>query len=377
MAWLKWCAVLLLAMSSLSGCAAAGRAPRAGGDGGVADSGADAGDAGGPDFTACETSTQFAEPEPATLMFQVDSSGSMNCDATDVACQVGDPTPAPDDSRWDALRAAMGQALMALPDTTVGGLMHFPLTFSCAGAESTVDLGAMSSNRGTIVTALDGITPEGITPTHDAVLYAFSNLRMANAAHPFLVLATDGEATVCEGCDPACSEAAQGMDNQQMVEDIRAAASEGIRTFVIGVPGSQNFRGILSAMAEAGGTGVSAGCSENGPNYCHYDLTDSAVDLSGQLVSVLGEISDALLSCEYAIPANPDGAFDAERVNVVITDENGEETVIPRDAAKTNGWDYDADQSHIILHGTACETAQMSSTGSRIDIAFGCPTVLI
>lgn len=370
------CAVLLFVGVGLIGCAAAGRSPRAIGDAGASDAAAD-GESQTPDFAACETSTQFAEPEPATLMFQVDSSGSMNCDATDAACVTGDPTPADDDSRWDALRAAMGQALTALPDSTIGGLMHFPLTFSCAGAERTVDFGAMATNRAPIATALDGITPEGITPTHDAVLTALANLRLANAAHPFLVLATDGEATVCEGCDPACSEAAQVMDNQQMVEDIRAAASEGIRTFVIGVPGSQNFREILSAMADAGGTGVTAGCSANGPSYCHYDLTDDTVDLAGQLAAVLGEIGDAVLSCEYAIPANPDGAFDAGKVNVVITDQNGTETVLPRDASKQSGWDYDADQSHIILHGSACEAAQAATTGSRIDIAFGCPTVLI
>ena len=83
-------------------------------------------------FDACETTTATAEPLPATLLFQVDTSGSMNCRADDPSCLSGDPTADPDDSRYDVFRQVLVEALAGLPDSTRVGLMHFPVTFSCA-----------------------------------------------------------------------------------------------------------------------------------------------------------------------------------------------------------------------------------------------------
>lgn len=325
-------------------------------------------------FMACETTSAFADPLPATLLFQVDTSGSMNCRASDHSCAAGPTTPPPD-SRYNVFLDVLEPALAALPDSTLVGAMHYPVTFSCARDEMLTDIGPIATTRGPMMSALSAINPEGITPTRDAVVYALGRLRARSdeeARH--LVLATDGAATVCLGCDASC--APDRLDNDELIEDVhRAAEQDGIRTFVIGVPGSSSYRPVLSKMAIAGGT-ARAGCSESGPNYCHYDLTDPALDFATALAAALEEIGEAVLSCEYTIPPNPDGTFDPMKVNVRVTDESGETTTIPRDRSRTNGWDFSDDGERILLHGPACDQALNLRMG-RIDVLFGCPTILI
>lgn len=327
-------------------------------------------------FDSCETTSAVAEPLPATLLFQVDTSGSMNCAADDASCLTGDPTADPDDSRYDVFRQVLGDALMSLPDSNRVGLMHFPVTFSCAQNTTDVAVDELGTNRSSIESALAAIVPEGITPTHDAVAFALERLRARSSDEDrYLVLATDGASTVCIGCDAACSFDALDADNEDMIDRIGDAAAESIPTFVIGVPGSQSFRGILSRMASAAGTGR-PGCSDSGPTYCHYDLTDSSLDFGVALRDALAAIGDSVISCEYPIPENPDGAFDPMKVNVRITADDGAESSIPRDTSRTDGWDYSDDMEAIILHGPACDTAQSLETG-RVDVLFGCPTILI
>lgn len=372
-----------LALLVTAGCTVEARPPRPGDDAGPLDGGEprDGSPArfdtppfdGG--FVACEVARNFAEPLPSTLVLQLDTSGSMNCAATATSCVVGDPTPAPDDSRYDVLRLRLLEALDALPDTTRVGLMHYPGgSSSCAPTSPIVPVGELGANRAALGAALAGLTPENVTPTHDAVRAAFAVLRAETAESRFQILATDGRATLCLGCDAACSFAEQDADDLQMIEDIRTARTvDGIRTFVIGVPGTQSFRGVLSDMAVAGGTERAVGCSSAGPSYCHYDLTSASTDLGTGLRDALAAIGGAVLSCEYPIPPNPDGAFDPTLVNVVVIDESGAERTLGRDTTRADGWDYSDDGSRIVLAGPACDAALALRDG-RIDVLFGCPT---
>jgi len=209
------------------------------------------------------------------------------------------------------------------------------------------------------------------------VANAFARLRARPADETrFMVLATDGAATVCLGCDAGCSFDDQDRDNEDLVADVRRAAEDDdIRTFVIGVPGSSSYRTILSRMASGAGTGR-PGCSDSGPTYCHFDLTDPSLDFGAALRDALGTIGEAVLSCEYDIPDNPDGAFDPTRVNVRLTNDDGTEQTIGRDSSRAAGWDYSDDMSRIELHGDACARARTVTRG-RIDVLFGCPTELI
>lgn len=325
-------------------------------------------------FVACESTSAGADRVPATLLLQLDTSGSMNCAASDRSCLTGDPTPAPNDSRWDVLRARMNDALAALPDTDRAGLMHFPVTFSCAGTDAQVPIAPLSSARVEIASALERFVPMGITPTHDAVANALSILRDTAGTSRYLVLATDGAATTCLGCDAACSFEALDRDNEALVARVSDARAAGLSTFVIGVPGSQSYRTILSRMASAGGT-AREGCSDAGPRYCHHDLTDAGLDFSTALRDALAAIGESVISCEYTIPSNPEGSFDPSLVNVRIETASGT-TDVPRDPSRTGGWDYDDAGTHIVLHGSACEAARAEST-TRVEVLFGCPTILL
>lgn len=326
----------------------------------------------------CETVSAVAEALPATLLFQVDTSNSMNCRADDRSCATGDPTPAPDDSRWDVFEATLSAALPSLPDSSSAGLMRFPgPARACAEDVALVDIGGLGTTRGALVSTLAGITPDGLsTPTHDALRFALGQLRALPADNRFLVLATDGDARVCQGCDTACSFDALDRDTDAMIAFAETAADDGIGTFVIGVPGSQGFREELSRLASMAGTARSPTCSDAGPEYCHYDLTDPTLDFAEALRVALAAIGDAVLSCSYDIPPNPDGAFDATQVNVRLTEDDGTERPILRDASRTDGWDYTDDEAQIVLHGAACDAAK-AATGGRLDILFGCPTILI
>ncbi len=323
----------------------------------------------------CETVSAVAEPLPPTVLFQMDTSNSMNCRADDFGCLTDDPTPAPDDSRWDVFVSALVDAVGSFSDASSVGLMRFPRAEgACARDEFVSDFTRLSDGRAGVVAAARSIVPDGLsTPTHDAV--AFGVGRLSGVERPALVLATDGDARVCFGCDTDCAfddPSAQDRDNDALVERVRAAAAAGVPTFVIGVPGSAGYRPVLSRLASAAGT-ARAGCSDSGPTYCHYDLTDPALDFGAALRDAFAAIGEAVLECVYEIPDNPDGAFDPGQVNVRIQIEGGDES-IPRDPARGSGWDYSDDMTQIELFGAACDRARMADA---LDILFGCPTILI
>ena len=101
----------------------------------------------------------------------------------------------------------------------------------------------------------------------------------------------------------------QGSGTQQdpadptpLIPEAASALARGMKTFVIGSPGSEDARRSLSQMAEAGGT-ATEGCSHTGsPFYCHFDMTEEA-DFAVALRDALASISGLALSCAYDIPS--------------------------------------------------------------------------
>ena len=91
-----------------------------------ADDGSDVGPTPDAERPVCETLSAQAEPVPATLLFQVDTSNSMNCPVESPACLTDEPTPAPDDSRWDVFTAELRAALSAPLRRANGGSDAFP-----------------------------------------------------------------------------------------------------------------------------------------------------------------------------------------------------------------------------------------------------------
>lgn len=391
-----WICISTLA---LAGCAAGsndaspagGEASGGGGAGAGAGSGQGAGSGEGGDLLgggdpgvtgidpddACLKETFGAEAAPAFLLFQIDVSGSMNCPPTDAVCATAEPTSG---SRWEVFRAKLSAALDTLPTSSGAGLMHYPTgkgTFSgdptgCVPQTPDVPIAELSTSEPAIGAALAAIAPAGGTPTHDAVTAALAQLDQANVpGAKYLVLATDGQATFCGACDLFCSSDELAADNEVLIAEVAAAAAKGIRTFVLGAPGSGPYRSVLSRIAEAGQTAVS-GCAHSGPAYCHQDMTTSP-DFGAALEAALAAVGGAALSCTYDIPPD-NGDFDPGQVNVQLT-VDGATTQVPQDKAHGDGWDYSADGAQILLYGPTCEDAK-AAMGGKIEILYGCPTIV-
>jgi len=160
-----------------------------------------------------------------------------------------------------------------------------------------------------------------------------------------------------------------------------ALAADGTRTFVIGSPGSernettgQDVRGWLSEAATAGGT-ATPGCSNSGPNFCHFDMSQ-ATDFSAALTSALADITGSVISCSYTIPAPPAGqTVDPNAVNLIIQPGAGGNILLLQASSSScrEGWYYDAN-GNIALCQDSCTRAQADSRAS-LRLFFGCATL--
>ena len=318
-----------------------------------------------------EAGTELA---PALLELLVDTSLSMDQDA-----------PGSNRSKWVETRRVLLEGIDLMPSTTSLGVVFYPDVEAnaptCFDREADVPvelLGAGNSpQRNQIRQAFQAESPRGSTPTHDAYRYALGELgAVANLGQRFLVLITDGTPTYaldCQGSgtpqDPA--------DPAPLVPEAATALGRGIKTFVIGSPGSEGARSSLSQMAEAGGT-ATPGCSHNGqPRYCHFDMTEEA-DFAVSLRDALASISGLALSCSYDIPSPPNGGLlDPSKVNVLFTPPGGEQELIGQSAPGTctDGWQYSANQSQVLLCGQTCDRVKASN--GRLALEFGCTTRVI
>jgi len=224
-----------------------------------------------------------------------------------------------------------------------------------------------------LATLLDGVSPEGLTPIVGAVTLGYNHLHTNTfVGKKYIVLITDGKET--------CSE---GMVDNFLATTVPNALSVGIRTFVIGAPGSEPARSLLSRIAYEGGTASSANCKHAALpadiGDCHFDLTDPSLDLSTALTTALDTVSRDALTCEYDVPTSETGTVDLAKVNVVYTPANGAPQTIPQDVTKecqlADGWQYSPDGKRITLCGPACEKLKTDTTGS-VSIQLGCQTVV-
>jgi hypothetical protein len=332
----------------------------------------------GPDFgdnaqdpsNGCVGQTAGTEAVPAVLQLVVDTSGSMDQDA-----------PGSNDTKWSITRDAMLTAIDEMPSSTSIGVVFYPdaaiTEDTCFDAETDVSIarldGASSGQRTRIERAFERQSPDGGTPTHDAYRYAYNELAEADVIGArFAVVITDGTPTFSLGC-VGTGLISDPVDPTPLVGEAERARERGVSTFVIGSPGSEGARESLSRMAEAGGT-AKAGCSHSGPNYCHFDMTESA-NFATDLRDALGTISGLTLSCAYDIPSPPSGqTLDANQVNVLFTPKGEQAELIPKSPGGTcnEGWQYSGDGKQVLLCGETCDRVK-GSDGS-LALQFGCAT---
>lgn len=328
---------------------------------------------------ACATTTAAAKRVPPNLLFIIDRSGSMNCnpppDTASTTCEqfpvtadMGKPT------KWSITKAALKSAVAAMPATNSVGMTYFNVDDDCAvQATPNVAMSPIDATQLTLVNAsLDGVTPKGFTPIVGGVTLGYQYLHTnAFTGKKVLVLITDGSET----CAP-------DQTANFVSKTVLDAAAVGIRTYVIGAPGSEDNRAFLSQVAFNGGTAKTASCTHAAAPVnvgdCHFDLTNAGTNLATELNAALDTISKEALGCEFDVPQADGGAIDYNKVNVLFTPSGGgAQQTVSQDATvacgSANGWQYSPDKSRIFLCGSAC-AAVKNDPGSSISIALGCAT---
>jgi hypothetical protein len=240
-----------------------------------------------------------------------------------------------------------------------------------------------AAHRTQVSTSLDTIMgPSGGTPTHDAFHAGVAAIEATKLpGSRFIVLITDGQPTFLSGCRGTGSTQ-QPQDPTPILDDVKAARTQNVRTFVIGSPGSEEVgvpiysdaRQWLSMAASLGGTAL-PGCSDQGPNFCHFDMTRTT-DFSQALRDVLSQIVGTVLSCSYTLPVPPSGGtLDTSKVNVVLTPKGGKSELIAQapPGACTEGWQYSTDGAHVNLCASTCKRVQAAES-PEVDVLFGCST---
>jgi hypothetical protein len=316
--------------------------------------------------SACTGWSTEGEALPAVLELVVDVSGSME-----------KPAPgAPNQSKWTVTRDALSGAIDSLGAQTAVGALYYPNrqtsastserdVTACVNTDAIVDIAPLGAPGSAARTALQrsltrANTGSG-TPTHDAYQFALTNGMQAyqSSASKFMLLITDGQPTFSLGC-VGTGNVTDPVDEQPIVDAIAAAFNDGIRTFVIGSPGSEknessgaDARPWLSRAAKAGGTDVS-GCTDDGPNFCHLDMTEEP-DFAAALSAGLGAIAGQINTCTYSVPPPPDGQeIDLSKVNLIVTAGDESQLVLPDDMGDcSEGWQLNADQQIVYLHARA------------------------
>lgn len=323
----------------------------------------------GPALGVCAcTELSFLSDVP-NLYFVLDRSGSMA-----------------DDSKWTTVRIVVADVMVNLGPRANFGVVIFPNPNSdqCApGLEvlSTRPGDSPAGTQGPTTTAMLKLTsgqPGGGTPTAATLQDAIPTLT-ALKGRTFVILATDGgpncdAAAICDStlcidniesvpgcppngapncCDPSIYGPLDCLDEQPTIAAVQAIAAAGVSTYVIGVPGSGPYAGLLDQLATAGNTARS---SE--PAYYPVDSYDQTA-----FESALSQIAAKITgTCTLALGSPPP---DPTHVNVYF-----DNVAVPADPV--NGWVLSG--ATITLMGTAC-TEVVSGAVLNVRVVAGCPTV--
>ena len=275
----------------------------------------------------CATGMAQAKRQPVYLEFVLDASLSMN-----------------QQNKWTAVVPALKSIftqMQAAADTGVGaGIVVFS-----------------DSN--------DSTKGQGPYPSTSDVPIAYVDATHANA------LSTRISGMPANGTPTTLGQYSSNMCIALAGQELTKAAPQGpIQTFVIGVGQFSSGvaggidPGFLGNLAQAGGTGT-PGCNPgetaNLAKVCYFEIdpsaATSAADLQMKFETALNAIRGQVVSCTFPLQASSLGTVDPTHVNVEV---NGK--TILQDP--TNGWTYDnpATPKEIILHGTACSSAEGTIT---------------
>ncbi len=295
-----------------------------------------------------DTTVAVEPPDLPELLLVVDRSGSMN-----------EAAPGYGTTRWLGVKDALIRVTRTIEERVAFGLMLFPALGTVDGCSAAVvDVEPAFAAAAAIGERLDDFDTEplGATPTAASLLAARNYLRATPSTRPRAVLlATDGGPNCNAALDPfscrcsaggdtACADAAFSdpdlaaqlcLDDDNAVGAVQDLRDDGVDTYVVGVPGVENFSDVLNAMAEAGGTRL--------PGATGFYLARDSATLEG----AIADIGRRLSSCDIDVEGVD--LVRAARLAVAIDDVD-----VPRDPDGVDGFDI-VDADTLTLFGPACD----------------------
>jgi hypothetical protein len=204
-----------------------------------------------------------AEPEggPAALEFVVDATTSMDVQIPSTNGQ----------SKWAVLQTALPQAFAALPAGWAVGLTFYCRSGSCYQGVEDVPIAPLDGNQqAALANAIQARNTCQYTPSQAAWTFGLDAILNTASANRYVVLVTDGVPTVnSDGCTLGSGNSSISLaEYDQFIATVASlTTATGSKTFVVGVPGSEDPQGApydpmheLSLLAQAGGTAL-AGCT--------------------------------------------------------------------------------------------------------------------
>jgi hypothetical protein len=284
----------------------------------------------------CGTQTSGTSRQPADVLIVLDRSGSMSSSTSaDSKCNGA----AGCTDRWTAVTSAVNATLASTANSISWGLKLFSSNGSACGVNAGVEVPISPTSVATINTQIAATTPNGNTPTAQAIQAATAYLQTVNDQNSkYILLATDGE--------PNCLPNGKNGDAnvQGTIDAITAAKAAGILVYVIGI-GPPASLGNLDSFAAAGGT-------------TNYFPATSPQALSDAFAS----ISQAVTTCTFTLAqASPDPGNIA-----VYMDGN----LLKKD--DPNGWSFGGSTQTVVINGTSCD-AITAGTATKVQVLFGCP----
>jgi hypothetical protein len=223
---------------------------------------------------------------PDVLIVQ-DRSASMAHDDLDNNCpSVGCSTG----SKWSHVLTAITNVVQATDASVNWGLKYFADNNTC-GASNPPVVPIAAGAGSAIVASLAATAPGGDTPTRVAITAGAAYLQALTDANPkFLLLVTDGLPN-CSACSTSTATSACDGGVSVNTDDtvgaeaaVAAAASQGFRTFVVGVGALSQAQNTLNQLAIEGGEPQTSAAT------AYYAATDEAA-LEGALTSIVGTVT--------------------------------------------------------------------------------------
>jgi hypothetical protein len=221
---------------------------------------------------------------PDILIVQ-DRSGSMSDDPNDISCRSGCGL----NSKWALTTTAITNVVGATDGTVNWGIKFFPNNNAC-DASAAPSVGIAPSNAAAVADSIARIQPGGTTPTRDAITYGTTYLQSLTDTNPKFLLATDGLPNCPAGCAPLATASNLCTVTDNPDEDlaaeaaVTAAATQGIKTFVIGIGALATAENTLNQLA------INGGEAQTGTATSYYPAADEAA-LEAALTSIVNKIA--------------------------------------------------------------------------------------